>query len=79
VSDLAIGRVDGRIRSMASSDKPADFNPLGLCCGFVKVKSRIAAGTRITLKDKRRKIPVDVVSEVRPDRTARRPVKEFLE
>lgn len=78
VADLAIGRVDRRIYSLASPDKPEGFNPLGLCCGFVKVHDSLPSGTRITLQDKRRNIPVDIVSDIRPDRTARRPMREFL-
>jgi aminomethyltransferase len=78
VADLAIGRVDTRIYSLASPDKPDGFNPLGLCCGFVKVHDRLPPGTRVTLQDKRRNIPVDIVSDIRPNRTARRPMRDFL-
>jgi aminomethyltransferase len=78
VADLAIGRVDNRIYSLASPDKPEGFNPLGLCCGFVKVHDRLPPGARVTLQDKRRKIPADVVADIRPNRTARRPMRDFL-
>lgn len=78
VGDLAIGRVDGRICSVASPNKPEDFKPLGLCCGFVRVRSKLDAGTQVFLKDKRRRIRVDITDDIRPDRTARRPMREFL-
>jgi aminomethyltransferase len=79
VGDLAIGRVDGRIVSVASPDKPKDFKPLGLCCGFVKVKSKLSVGTPVILKDNRRQIEVEIRDDIRPNRTARRPIREFIE
>ncbi len=50
----------------------------GLCCGFVKVKQPLTAGTVLTLKDARRAIQVRVENDIRPDRTARKPLKEML-
>lgn len=78
VSDMGIGRRQGQIVSIASPDKPEDFKPRGLCCGFIKVKSSLEPGTVVTLKDQRRKLKVTIVDDVRPDRTARRPIKEML-
>ena len=76
-TDMAIGRFEGKIYSVTSPDKPASFKPKGLCCGFVKVSARLNSGQMIQLKDNRRTIKVTVTSDVRPDRTARRPVKEM--
>jgi aminomethyltransferase len=78
VSDMAIARYDGRIYSIASPDKPANFKPLGLSCGFVKVKPRLAAGQEVRLKDRRREIKVMISADVRPDRTAHRPMQEMI-
>ena len=78
VADLAIGREDDRIYSIASPDKPGDFKPRGLCCGFVRVKERLGSNQMVKLKDRRREIEVMIVDDVRPDRTARRPMREFL-
>lgn len=78
VSDMGIGRHEGRIFSIASPDTPQDFKPRGLCCGFIKVKSQLAPGAVVQLKDNRRKIKVTIVEDVRPDRTARRPIKEMI-
>ena len=72
VSDMGIGRVDGRIYSIASPDRPAGFSPRGLCCGFVKVDRDLAPGQEVTLRDQRRKIRVVIADDIRPDRTARR-------
>jgi len=79
VADLAIGRVNGRIYSIASPDRPQDFKSLGLCCGFIKAKANLPTGTPIFLKDKRRRLQAEILNDVRPDRTARRPIKEFLD
>ncbi|MDO9530072.1 MAG: hypothetical protein Q7J27_13075 [Syntrophales bacterium] len=78
VSDMAIGRHGDRIYSISSPDKPEGFNPKGLCCGFVKVKPKLLSGQIVELKDNRRKIKVMIVDDIRPDRTARRPIKEML-
>lgn len=72
VADVAIGRVDGKIFSMASPDKPEGFTTKGLVCGFVRVNCVLEPGTRITLADERRKIEVEITTDVRPARTARK-------
>ena len=78
VTDMAIGRVEGRIVSIASPDATADFKHRGLCCGFVRVEKALEAGEVVTLKDKRRQLKVTIVDDVRPDRSARRPLKQML-
>ena len=71
VIDMAIGRVDGKIYGTASPDKPENFHAKGLVCGYIRVDRGLAAGTKVTLKDVRRSIEVEVVSDIRPARTAR--------
>jgi aminomethyltransferase len=72
VIDMAIGRgTDTKIYSVASPDKPENFRARGLVCGFVRVNRAVAPGTKITLKDARRAIEVEIVTDVRPARTAR--------
>ncbi|MDP4979986.1 MAG: aminomethyltransferase family protein, partial [Desulfobacterales bacterium] len=73
-TDMAIGRHEGRIFSIASPDKPADFTPRGLSCGFVKVTKPLMPGQIVRLKDKRRTVEVEIVDDIRPDRTARKPL-----
>ncbi len=77
-TDMGIGRVGDRIFSLASPDQPEGFKAKGLCCGFVKVSANLPAGATIYLKDSRRKLKVEIVDDIRPDRTARRPLKEML-
>jgi len=79
VTDSGIDRVGERIFSVSSPDKPAGFRPRGLCCGFVRVSSPLAAGQTILLQDKRRSIRVMIGDDIRPDRTARRSVRAMLD
>lgn len=77
-TDMAIGRHEGQIFSIASPDKPDGFKPRGLCCGFVKVKEPLEVGQIVHLKDNRRQIKVEIVNDIRPARTARKAIGTFL-
>lgn len=77
-TDMAIGRHQGRIYSIASPDRPEDCKIKGLCCGFVKVKKPLATGSVLELKDARRTIKVRLEDDIRPNRTARKPLKNML-
>jgi aminomethyltransferase len=77
-TDMAIGRHDGRIYSIASPNKPADFQARGLCAGFIKVNAKLAPGTVVELKDAKRSLKVIIETDVRPDRTARKALASFL-
>jgi aminomethyltransferase len=77
-TDMAIGRFDGRIYSIASPDKPDGFVPKGLSCGFIKVTVALSVGDTVQLRDKRRTLTVTIVNDVRPHRTARKPLREML-
>ncbi|MCD7896806.1 MAG: aminomethyltransferase family protein [Planctomycetaceae bacterium] len=74
-SDMAIGRVEGRIASIASPGRPDGFRPRGLACGFVRCDREFLPGERLVLKDARREIPVEIVRDIRPDRTARKALR----
>jgi aminomethyltransferase len=77
-TDMGIDWHGGRIYSIASPGKPPGFEPKGLSCGFVKVKRQLSVGDRIVIMDRRRRIPVTVVADIRPDRTARKPIAEMM-
>jgi aminomethyltransferase len=77
-TDMGIGTHEGRIFSVASPDRPPGFTPKGLACGFVKVKNPLSPGDEVVISDQRRKLPVTIVNDIRPDRTARRPLKDML-
>jgi aminomethyltransferase len=77
-TDVGIDWHGERIYSIASPGKPAGFDPKGLGCGFVKVMRRLRAGDRIEITDRRRRIPVTITDDIRPDRTARKPIAEMI-
>ncbi len=77
-TDMAIGRHDGKIYSIATPEKPAGLAIKGLCAGFIKVNRKLAPGTTVELKDAKRALQVVIETDVRPDRTARKALKSFL-
>jgi aminomethyltransferase len=77
-TDMAIGRHENRIYSISSSDKPEALKIKGLSCGFVKVNKQLAPGDVIELQDSRRALKVRIEKDIRPDRTARKPLKDML-
>lgn len=78
VTDMAIGLVDGDIVSIASPDRPEGFAPRGLCCGFLKTDEALEIGTDLILLQGKRRLPVRVVTDVRPHRTARKAIKQMI-
>jgi len=74
-TDMALGRIEGTIVSVAA-DK--DFQAKGLCCGFVLLDEVCAPGERVVLTDGTRKVVVEIRADVRPHRTARRPIEKML-
>lgn len=78
VTDMAIGRFEGRIYSTATPDKPEGLAIKGLSCGYVKVGRKLAPGTAVELRDGKRAIQVQIETDVRPDRTARKALKSFM-
>ncbi len=77
-TDMAIGRHEGRIYSIATPNRPEGLKIGGLSAGFIKVTEHLAPGTVVELEDPRRSIKVAIETDVRPDRTARKPLKSFL-
>lgn len=73
-TDMGIGREAGRVYSVASPDCPAGWEPRGLCCGFLKVDLPLVKGQEVWLKDRRRSIRVEIVDDIRPARSARKPL-----
>jgi aminomethyltransferase len=75
-TDMAIGRVDGEIQSVAGND---DYQPKGLCCGFVLLDRHCNDGELVYLTDGKRKVKVEIRRDVRPGRTARRSIASMLD
>jgi len=78
VTEMGIDRVGDIIYSIASPDRPEGFRPRGLSCGFVKVARELSYGENMELKDGKRSIQVAITDDIRPDRTARKAIKQML-
>ncbi len=80
-TDMAIDRVGEKIVSVATpaaEGRPEDFKPRGLSCGFVKVRKPLAAGEQVILTDGKREVKVEIREDIRPHRSARRPITAML-
>lgn len=78
VTDMGIGWIDNKIVSIASPNRPEGFTPKGISCGFIRVNKRLELGMRLVLLDKKRKIEVTLVNDIRPHRTARKEITNFI-
>lgn len=76
-TDMGIGRHGDEIFSVASPNRPEGFRARGLSCGFVKVDRKLQPGLPVRIADSRRTITVTITEDVRPHRTARRPMDEM--
>jgi len=76
-TDMGIFWHEDRIVSINTPNLPPDVKIKGLACGFVMVNQPLDMGTRLTLAEGKRKIDVRLVSDIRPDRTARLAIKNF--
>ncbi len=77
-TDMGIGWHDNTIVSINTPDLPKDLKIKGIACGFVMVSEKLAPGTRLTLTEGKRSIKVTVISDIRPDRTARKKIDNFI-
>ncbi|MFN2436534.1 MAG: aminomethyltransferase family protein [Desulfotignum sp.] len=77
-TDMGITWHDGRIVSINTPDLPENIKIKGIACGFVMVSKQLAPGTKLTLKEGKRAIGVTIVTDIRPDRTARKKLSHFI-
>ncbi len=77
-TDMGITRHEGKIISIASGDLPLDIKIKGLSCGFVMVSRKLDPGVALTLTEGKRSITATLVTDIRPDRTARKKMTHFL-
>lgn len=76
-TDMAIGRAEGKVYSVASPDIPESIKIRGLSCGFIKTTIALKKGQMVYLKDAKRQIKVEIVTDIRPARTARIAIKKM--
>lgn len=77
-TDMGISWKDGQIVSVNSPEIARDFKIKGISCGFVMVSKALEPGRKLTLKEGKRSIKVIVSTDMRPDRTARLALKNFI-
>ncbi len=77
-TDMGITWHDGKILSIASKDLPPDIKIKGISCGFVMVNKKLEPGTSLILEEGRRIVRATIVTDIRPDRTARKKLSNFI-
>jgi len=77
-TDMGLGRHEGNIVSISSKNIPQDLKIKGISCGFVMVTKKLEPGTKLTLKEGKRAISATIVNDIRPDRTARQKLNNFI-
>lgn len=77
-TDMGITWVDGRIVSINSPGLSRDIKIKGISCGFVMVSRQLETGEQLTLQEGKRVIHATIVTDIRPDRTARKKLDNFI-
>jgi len=77
-TDMGIGWHDGNVLSVASKNLPQDLKIKGISCGFVMVSKKLVPGMSLTLNDGKRSINATIVTDIRPGRTARGKMENFI-
>lgn len=77
-TDMGISWHDNKILSIASPDLPDGFKAKGISCGFVLVNRKLDYGEKLILQEGKRKIKVTILKDIRPDRTARQKLSNFI-
>ncbi|MCG8615614.1 MAG: aminomethyl transferase family protein [Desulfobacterales bacterium] len=77
-TDMAVTWSDDKIVSINTEGLSEDVKVKGLACGFVMVNKALPVGSRVTLKEGKRSISVRTIQDIRPDRTARKAIKNFI-
>jgi aminomethyltransferase len=80
-TDMAIDRVGDTIFSIASpvsAGRPEEFSPRGLSCGFIRVDKALSPGEVVVLVEGKRRLTVEIRTDIRPHRTARRSIEKMV-
>ncbi len=77
-TDMGICWHEDKIVSINTKGIPSDLKIKGLGCGFIMVNAPLTNGTLLKLKEGKRSIPVRTINDIRPDRTARLAIKNFI-
>ena len=77
-TDMGISWHKGNIVSICSKNLPDGIKIKGISCGFVMVSKKLETGTKLKLKEGKRAISATIVTDIRPDRTARKKLDNFI-
>jgi len=77
-TDMGITWHKDHIVSLGSENLPRDLKIKGISCGFVMVSKKLEPGVVLILKEGKRQIRATVVTDIRPDRTARKKITNFI-
>lgn len=77
-TDMGITWHEGKIVSINTPDLPDNIKIKGIACGFVMVSKHLEPGTKLMLKEGKRAIRVTTVTDIRPDRTAKKKITHFI-
>lgn len=77
-TDMGISWHNNSIISVNSKGIDKTVKIKGISCGFVMVSRQLATGTSLVLEQGKRSIEVTIVSDIRPDRTARKKLDNFI-
>ncbi|MBU0972215.1 MAG: aminomethyltransferase family protein [Proteobacteria bacterium] len=77
-TDMGIGLLGDKIISINTPGLPLDLKITGISCGFVMVSKPLEPGSKLTLNEGKRSIDVTVATDIRPDRTARMKLDNFI-
>jgi len=77
-TDMGITLYEGNIVSCNTPGLPESVKIRGLSCGFLLTDRALEQGAGVLLQDGQRSISATIVSEIRPDRSARKAIEKFL-
>ncbi|WP_299982847.1 aminomethyl transferase family protein [Desulfobacula sp.] len=77
-TDMGISWHKGNIVSIGSKNLPRDLKIKGISCGFIMVSKKLESGMTVTLKEGKRAITATIMTDIRPDRTARKKWDNFI-
>ena len=77
-TDMGINWFENKIVSINTPDLPESLKIKGISCGFVMVSKPLKPGVKLSLKEGKRAIEVTIVADIRPDRTARMKLDNFI-
>ncbi len=75
VTEVSLTRVDNKILSVTSPDLPEDTKVKGLVSGFLQVNRKLDYGENVILSDFKRELKVEIVKDIRPNRTAKKSIE----